>query len=145
MYEILKYIQIWQHLKFFIFCYFRRWKLLEYKKVIIIIFKTKRVGVLLGFSVFQHEKQAQKVPIFRKDLKKSPSPVTSLSTWHCFLSSRLGLLSPEAPASPVPSVSSPPWTSKNQTFLLGWLPSPFLAVLCFYWVEFQAQTHFFSD
>lgn len=40
-----------------------------------IIFKTKKVNVLLGFPIFQDEKQALKVPTFKKQLKNIPSPV----------------------------------------------------------------------
>lgn len=40
--------------------------------------------------------------------------------------------------------SSPPWIPKNQTFFLGWLPSQFSVVFCFYWVDFQAKTQLFA-
>lgn len=66
------------------------------KKVISILYLNKDVSVLLGFPIFQDEKQAQKVLIFRKELKKKIAPVrgVSLTTCHRFLSATFWGVSP---------------------------------------------------
>lgn len=93
------------------------------QKVINIIFKTKKVNVLLGFPIFQDERWALNVPVFRKQVKNSPSQVHLSSHMHTLFSQSHILVSLAQRL--LCLVSSPPWTSKYHTFFVGWLQVTF--------------------